>query len=109
MRVQMLSFMFSFAIVSFMPSAIISSFAKEKVVSMGCTSSQLNTSAAKKCIDLNITEGTGHHLECSGGTVSCCNDEPDTHGLPAGFCLDIKKIGQAKRPKVMETPTTTAQ
>ncbi len=109
MRIHMLPFMFAFAVTGLMPGSVTNGFAREKAVSMGCTLSQLRTPEAKKCIELVVSEGTIHHLECSGGTVSCCNDEPDSHGLPAGFCIDIKKIGQTKRPKVIETPATTAQ
>jgi hypothetical protein len=80
------------------------------VVTQGCTLSQIRTPQARQCIDMIAKPGgTSHHVECSGGVISCCNDEPDSHGLPAGFCLDIKKIVQTKRPKISVAPVETAQ
>lgn len=110
MRIHYLSLVAALTISGFTSGLATDAFAAQKEVSMGCTMAQLNTDKAKACIDM-ITKkgGTEHHLECNGGEVSCCNDEKDSGGRPAGFCITIKKNVQTKRPKVIETPAVDIQ
>lgn len=107
MLIQKLSLVVSLTISAFLFGGVSVASAKPKIVSAGCTMDQLNTTAAKQCIDLNVS--SEHHVECSGGTVSCCNDEPDSGARPAGFCIDIKRVVQTKRPKISVAPVETAQ
>lgn len=111
MRGYKYSLIVALAISAVMPFAAGDALALDNdIVSEGCTVAQLRTSAARQCIDMAVKPGgTSHHVECSGGAISCCNDEPDSHGLPAGFCIAIKKNVQTKRPKIGNTPVETAQ
>jgi hypothetical protein len=70
--------------------------AKKKYPNIGgCTHAQYESAQAQAC--LNDTT-SAHHVECSGGTMSCCNDAEDTNGLPEGFCIDIaSKVGTPNR------------
>ena len=70
----------------------------------GCTQAQYESAKANACLH-NTT--SMHHVECSGGIMSCCNDEEDSNGLPEGFCIEItSKTGIPNRtdtvkPKVI--------
>jgi 1-aminocyclopropane-1-carboxylate deaminase/D-cysteine desulfhydrase-like pyridoxal-dependent ACC family enzyme len=107
MRIHNLSLVVALTVSGLTSAALSVASAKPKIVSMGCTMSQITSAAAKQCIDLNVS--SEHHVECSGGTISCCNDESDSGGRPAGFCITIKKVVQTKRPKITVAPVETAQ
>jgi hypothetical protein len=111
MRIHNLSFIVAWAALASTPLAVSEAFALDNdIVSEGCTVAQLRLPKAKECIDMIVKAGgTSHHVECSGGTISCCNDEPDSGGRPAGFCITIKKVVQTKRPKITVAPLETAQ
>jgi hypothetical protein len=73
-------------LIGLLPTSDIAS-ARQKLPKFGgCTSAQYQSTQAQAC--LNDTT-SAHHVECSGGTMSCCNDEEDANGLPEGFCIDI--------------------
>ena len=103
-----LAFILAFSMACVGPFSAQPSFAKSKIISAGCTGDQLESAGAIQCINSN-TGTQQRHVECSGGTVSCCNDTVDAGGLPAGFCIDVKRLGQSKRPKVTGNGATTIQ
>ena len=108
MRIHNLSLVVALTVSAFATSSASVAYAKPKVLRVGgCTVAQLRTPEAGRCLDLNIS--SEHHVECSGGVISCCNDEPDSHGLPAGFCIDVKRIVKTKRPNMTVAPAETAQ
>ncbi len=79
--------------------------ARQKLPKLGgCTSAQYQSAQAQACLNDTTSE---HHLEFSGGIMSCCNDEEDSNGLPEGFCIEItSKTGIPNRtdtvkPKVI--------